>query len=127
MLNHTVKIFKVRSKSAGNCFINKIETSETLCSEISINTQKETIKNIPIHVLKYIKLANDTEFGHCIADLIDEDGHFNSKQQLVIVFNLLNIQLAYYIRERIGHGTVRKIKQKNAVILIIATKKEIKK
>jgi len=41
------------------------------------------------------------------------------------IFNSLDIQLAYYIRERIGHGTVRKVKDKNAVLMIIATKKGI--
>jgi hypothetical protein len=87
--------------------------------------QGENIKNISIHNLKHLKPANDNEFGHYLAGLIDGDGHFSSAQQLVIVFNSLDIQLAYYIRERIGHGTVRKVKNKNAVLMIVASKKGI--
>jgi hypothetical protein len=87
----------------------------------------EKIKNISIHNPKHLKPANDHEFGEYLAGLIDGDGHFSSAQQLVIVFNYLDIQLAYYIRERIGHGNVRKVKDKNAVLMIIASKKGIER
>ena len=124
MLNHTVKIFKIISKSAGN-FLWKIGTSETLRNETTVNT--EIVKAISIHIPKHLKPANDIEFGHYLAGLIDGDGHFSSKQQLVIAFNLLDIQLAYYVKEQIGYGSVKKIKNKNAVILVITTKEGIKK
>jgi hypothetical protein len=55
---------------------------------------------VPTH----LKPTNDTEFGHYLAGLIDSDGHFSSKQQLVIVFNSLDASLAYYIKERIGYS-----------------------
>jgi len=94
-------------------------------SIIGIKKGTENIKNISIHIPKHLKPANDNEFGHYLAGLIDGDGHFSSAQQLVIVFNYLDIQLAYYIRERIGHGNVRKVKDKNAVLMIISSKKGI--
>lgn len=129
MLNHIVKILKARSKSAGNFFIHKNEykigTSETLRDEININT--EVIKNISIHVPKHLKPSNDLEFGYYLAGLIDGDGHFSSKQQLVIAFNSSDIQLAYYIKQQIGYGTIQKVKNKNAVNLIIVAKKGIEK
>ncbi len=120
----------------------KTGTSETLRNEITTTFTyanillllygsgrraegKENINNISIHNHKHLKPANDNEFGHYLAGLIDGDGHFSSAQQLIIVFNSLDIQLAYYIRERIGHGTVRKVKDKNAVLMIIASKKGI--
>jgi len=69
-------------------------------------------------VSKHLKPVNYTEFGHYLASLIDGDGHFSSAQQLVIVFNILDIQLAsYYIKKRIGYGNVRKVNNKNAVFL----------
>ena len=115
----------------------KIGTSETLRNEIittltSVNLLRraestENIKNISIHNPKHLKPVKDNEFGHYLAGLIDGDGHFSSAQQLIIVFNSLDIQLAYYIRERIGHGNVRKVKDKNAVLIIIANKKGIEK
>ena len=78
---------------------------------------------VPTH----LKPANDTEFGHYLAGLIDSDGHFSSKQQLVIVFNSLDASLAYYIKERIGYGSIRKVKDKNAILLIIAARKGLEK
>lgn len=108
------------ARSVSTC---KIGTSETLRDEIT--TETENIKNISTHNSKHLKPANDNEFGHYLAGLIDGDGHFSSAQQLVIVFNSLDIQLAYYIRERISHGIVRKVKDKNAVLMIVASKKGI--
>jgi len=124
MLNHTVKTLIVISKSAGNYLYDKykIGTSETLRNE---TTNTEIIKPISNHLSKHLKPANDSEFGHYLAGLIDGDGHFSSKQQLVIVFNSLDIQLAYYIKSQLGHGIVRKVKDKNAVLLIVASQKGI--
>lgn len=45
----------------------------------------------------------------------------NSKTpQLVIVFNDLDASLAYYIKSQIGYGNIYKVKNKKAVILVIA-------
>jgi LAGLIDADG endonuclease len=122
--NDIVKKLKQWSKSAGNSFIslnelfsiNKIGTSETLRSEI-VNT--ENIKPISVHVPTHLKPVNDIEFGHYLAGLIDGDGHFSSKQELVIVFNSLDASLAYYIKKQIGFGSIKKVKDKNAFILTI--------
>ena len=65
--------------------------------------------------------------GHYLAGLIDGDGHFSSKQQLVIVFHSSDVFLAYYIKERWGFGNVKKVKYKNAFILIIAARKGLEK
>ena len=62
-----------------------------------------------------------------MAGLIDVDGHFSSKQQLVIVFHSLDASLAYYIKERLGFGSVKKVKNKNAFLLIVAARKGIEK
>jgi hypothetical protein len=52
---------------------------------------------------------------------------FSSKQQLVIVFNSLDASLAYYIKKRIGYGSIRKVKDKNAMELTIAAIKGMEK
>lgn len=106
-------------------YINKIGTSETLRNEITVTTEK--IKSISVHVPTHLKPSNDTEFGHYLAGLIDGDGHFSSKQQLIIVFNSLDVSLAYYIKSRLGYGNIRKIKNKNAILLIITVKKGMEK
>ena len=124
LLNDIVKNLKPWSKSAGNHqILNFTGTSETLRNEITT----ETVKPISVHNSKHLRPANDGQLGHYLAGLIDGDGHFSSAQQLVIVFNTLDIQSAYYIREQIGHGQVRKIKPKNAVVMIIASIKGIER
>ena len=109
------------NKNYVNIFVN----SETLRNEII--EESESIKIISIHKSKHLKPRNDEEFGYYLAGLIDGDGHFSSKQQLVIAFNISDTSLAYYIKNRLGYGIVRKVKNKNAVLFIIATKKGIEK
>ena len=122
ILNDTVKKLKRWSKSAGNILNG---TSETLCNEIVVST--ENIKSISVHVPKHLKPVSDDQFGHYLAGLIDGDGHFSSKQQLVIAFHSLDASLAYYIKERLGYGSVKKVKNKNAFILVVAAREGIKK
>ena len=62
-----------------------------------------------------------------MAGLIDGDGHFSVQQQLVITFYSLDTSLAYYIKSRLGYGSIKKIKNKNAVILVICARKGIEK
>lgn len=116
LFNDIVKKLKPWSQSAGNTFILKSGTSET------IRNNTEIIKNIAIHVPTHLKPLNDEQFGHYLAGLIDGDGHFSSKQQLVIVFSSPDVKLAYYIKEIIGFGNVKKIKDKNAYLYIISNK-----
>jgi hypothetical protein len=59
--------------------------------------------------------------GHYLAGLIDGDGHFSSKQQLVIAFYFLDSSLAYYLKKEIGYGNIHKVKDKNAIILVVAS------
>lgn len=130
-----VKKLKQWSKSAGNSFvyatgkalssISKARTSETLRNETILSI--EATKNVSLHVPTHLKPANNTQLGHYLAGLIDGDGHFSSKQQLVIVFNSLDASLAYYLKKEIGYGSVHKVKGKNAVILVIAAVKGIEK
>lgn len=132
ILNDKVKKLKRRSKSAGNNHsyvsdnkISMIGTPETLRNEITV--QLENIKPISSHVPTHSKPANEASFGHYLAGLIDGNGYFDHKQQLIIVFNYLDASLAYYIKQRLGFGSVRKLKNKNALLLIISSKEGIKK
>jgi hypothetical protein len=99
----------------------KNETSET------ISDNSENIKNISIHVPTHLKPLNDEQFGHYLAGLIDGDGHFSCKQQIILVFSSPDVQLAYYIKKRIGFGHINKIKDKNAYKYVISNKKGIVK
>ena len=125
ILNDTVKELKQWSQSAGNNFVNKNGTSETLRNETVVKT--ENIKLISVHVPKHLKPVNDESFGHYLAGLIEGNGHFNSTQQLIIEFNFLDASLAYYIKNRLGFGSVKKVRDKNAFLLVISAKKGIEK
>ena len=142
LLNDKVKKLKRLSIPEGNNFINlykmyinyeklyknKIGTSETLCNETEkLGDIYSKIKLISVHVPTHLKPANDNQFGHYLAGLIDGDGHFSKQQQLVIVFNSLDVSLAYYIKKQIGFGNIRKVKNKKAFLLIIGSKKGLEK
>ena len=122
ILNDIVKKLKQWTKSAGNKF--KFGTSENLRYETVIT---ENVKPISIHIPRHLKPKSNDQFGHYLAGLIDGDGHFSSKQQLVILFHSLDASLAYYIKQRIGYGNVKKVKDKNAFILVIDAKKGLEK
>jgi hypothetical protein len=98
-------------------------TSETLRNGIVTNT--ENVKYISVHVPNHLKPLNLDQFGHYLGGLIDGDGHFSSKQQLVIVFHILDVSLAYYIKKQLGFGNINKVKKKNAYLLIISSKEGI--
>jgi hypothetical protein len=120
ILNDTVKKLEQTSKSAGNILNLKNETSETLRDGIVVNS--ENVKPISNHVAKHLKPINNEQLGHYIAGLIDGDGHFSKAQQLVIVFSSLDAFLAYYLKEKLGYGNVKKVKDKNAYLLIVSNK-----
>ena len=101
--------------------ILKSGTSET------IRDNSGNIKNISIHVPTHLKPLNDEQFGHYLAGLIDGDGHFSTQQQLVIVFSSPDVQLAYYVKEIIGFGHVKKVNNKKAYLYIISNKDGILK
>ena len=109
---------KQRSQSAGNfAYFSNESTSETLRDKSVLpNAGKKVSVHVPIHS----KPLSDNDFGHYLAGLIDGDGHFSNTPQLVIVFNQLDASLAYYIKGRIGFGNIYKVKNKEAVILVVS-------
>jgi hypothetical protein len=42
--------------------------------------------------------------------------------QLIIVFSSQDAFLAYYLKEKLGFGNVRKVKDKNAYILVVSNR-----
>ena len=123
ILNDTVKKLKQRSKSAGNILTITNGTSETLRNGVVVNS--ENVGRVSDHVPKHLKPLNNKQLGYYLAGLIDGDGHFSKAQQLVIVFSSPDAFLAYYLKEKLGYGNVKKVKDKNAYLLIIANKKGI--
>ena len=113
-------------KSAGYIINNNI-SSETILSNEIVNQISENVKYISNHVPKHLKPINDDQFGHYLSGLIDGDGHFSKIGQLVIVFSYPDAFLAYFIKERLAFGTVKKVKDKNAYLFIISKAEGITK
>lgn len=88
--------------------------------------ENENVKEVSEHVPTHLKPKTDEEFGHYLAGLIDGDGCF-ARYTLVIAFNSLDASLAYYIKKRIGYGTVRKVKGKNAVLYKLSGREGLEK
>jgi hypothetical protein len=120
-LNDIVKKLEQWRKSAGNILYIKNGTSETLRDGVVVNL--ENVKRVSDHVPKHLKPLNNEQLGYYLAGLIDGDGHFSKAQQLVITFSSPDAFLAYYLKERLGYGNVRKVKDKNAYLLIVSNKK----
>jgi hypothetical protein len=127
IVDDIVKKLKQKSKSAGNISLFKTNTingtSETLRNGVVVDS--EHVKHISEHVPKHLKPLNNEQLGHYLAGLIDGDGHFSQAQELVIVFSSPDAFLAYYLKEKLGNCNVRKVKNKNAYLLIISKKEGI--
>lgn len=123
LLNDIVTKLKYLSLSAGNWK----GSSETLRNNSKNIYSNENIKNISIHIPTHLKPLNNNQFGYYLAGLIDSDGYFDKNLNLTIVFHILDIPLAYYIKSYIGYGSVKKIKNKNACIYNLTKKEGIEK
>lgn len=128
-LNVIVKKLEQRRKSAGNISGGYVAiengTSETLRNGVVVvkaSSQAENVKRVSDHVPKHLKPINDEQLGYYLAGLIDGDGHFSKARQLVIVFSSPDAFLAYYLKENLGYGNVKKVKDKNAYLLIVSNK-----
>ena len=118
--------FSLFLKEGLNILLSYSESS----SETLRNKTYTFIKKVSIHVPTHLKPTSDKDFGDYLAGIIDAAGNFtieNSNLQLVIKFNSLDASLAYYIKERLGFGTIRKVKDKNAFLLIVAARKGMEK
>lgn len=105
-------------QSAGNFSFSTKATAVT-------NNTYNSYTNLPLiseHLPKHNSNLTDNDFGYFLAGLIEGDGWFGDNQ-LHIIFAENDISLAYFIKSRIGHGHVYKIKDKKAVRYICKNKK----
>jgi len=113
----TVTNLKLRSQSAGNLSTLAGGSSETTRGEIV-----ESVYPISDHAPTHQKPPTEDDFGHYLAGLIDGDGHISTAQQVVISFHSDDAPLAYYVKGRLGFGSVRKVKNKRALVLVVASR-----
>lgn len=127
--SQAVKVLDNKVSDNASSKVRKARKSDSFVTlthkELHLST--ENVKPISVHIPTHLRPVTDDQFGHYLAGLIDGDGHFSSKQQLVVVFNSLDVFLAYYIKKRLGFGKVKKIKNKNAFVLVIAAREGLEK
>uniref|UniRef100_UPI0022383EAE LAGLIDADG endonuclease n=1 Tax=Ramaria cf. rubripermanens TaxID=2016387 RepID=UPI0022383EAE len=78
------------------------------------------------HLKKHIKPDTDEEFGYYLAGLIEGDGYFGDSR-FEIDFHMDDISSAYYIKKRIGYGSVLFLKNKNSVRYVLRHSLGLKK
>lgn len=97
--------YHMTGKSAGNFRFN---TSDIKNKDI----------NLPIiskHIIKRRNNLSNNELAYFLAGLIDGNGWFG-KKQIHITYSEKDSSLAYYIKRRIGYGSIYNIKNKKAII-----------
>ena len=111
--------------SAGNPFSFKlINKNINEDAEVIFDFNKPLISKdyfISDHLTKHVKPVNDTDFGYYLAGLIEGDGYFGDCR-FEIAFHKDDISSAYYIKKRIGYGSVLFLKNKNSIRYILRHK-----
>lgn len=103
----------VEQEIAGRVLPTLVLSKKIESNDIEISNSNEDIPLISEHVPTHLKPSSNEDFGQYLAGLIDGNGSFGVKE-LRLAFNSLDASLAYYIKGRIGYGSVLKIKSKNA-------------
>jgi hypothetical protein len=106
--------------------VSNNNTSLVKSAQVITNNDSENIKLISNHVPNHTKPLTDEDWSHYLAGLIEGDGSFG-KRSLVIAFNSLDASLAYYIKRRLNYGSVKKVKNKNAVVFVISNREGLEK
>lgn len=85
------------------------------------------LRGISIHNNKHLKPLNDFQFGYYLAGLIDGNSYFikdnnhNNLFKFIIILNIKDISLAYYLKNYIGYGIIKK--DNNNIYFIISSYK----
>jgi hypothetical protein len=125
LIKNISSLEKDKKESAGNPF--------TLClnnkSEVDFDFDSSLIDSdnfISDHLKKHKKPYTDEEFGYYLAGLIEGDGYIG-ENRIEIAFHIADISSAYYIKKRIGYGSVLFLKNKNSVRYVLRHSSGIKK
>jgi len=103
-------------KSADNPLVySKNEETEVIFNFDDVGRFAPLISD---HLKKHIKPQNDIEFGYYLAGLIEGDGWIGDRR-IEVAFHMDDISSAYYIKKRIGYGSVLFLKGTNSVRYVL--------
>lgn len=87
---------------------NISSTTSNYINKKNLNINKN-ISLISDHMNIHKKPITDIDFSYYLAGLIDADGDISINHYIEIIFHKNDASLAYYIKKRIGYGTVKEI------------------
>ena len=120
------------SQSAGNRSCKK-EIPLTDCKKNGLAGSSETVRknsSLSVHCPQHSRPTTDKEFGYYLAGLVEGDGSIvvsKDKAYIFICFHQKDISTAYYIKKRLGFGSMVKQKNKKAINLTIVARQGLLK
>lgn len=99
---------RIEEQSAGNLQMTGFKYED---DGVADNTPSE-------HLPKHKKAISDTDLGYYLAGLIEGDGYIG-KRGFEIVFFEDDVSNAYYLKKRVGYGSISKVKDKKPYKLSI--------
>nr|YP_001648680.2 orf345 [Plakinastrella cf. onkodes DVL-2011]ABW83960.2 orf345 [Plakinastrella cf. onkodes DVL-2011] len=121
----SVTIHALYSQSTGNSSCKKVFPLTYCKKSKKLTGSLETVRgnsSLSVHCPQHYKPTTDKEFGYYLAGLIEGDGSIvisKNKAYVFICFHQKDVSTAYYIKSRLGFGSVVKQKNKKAVNLTI--------
>nr|BAF44922.1 hypothetical protein [Lobophyllia vitiensis] len=123
------------SQSAGNRSCKKVFplTDCNKCHTFGLTGSSETVRknsSLSVHCPPPSRPTTDKEFGYYLAGLIEGDGSIvvsKDKAYIFIFFHLKDVSTAYYIKKRLGFGSMVKQKNKKAINLTIVGRRGLLK
>nr|BAF44933.1 hypothetical protein [Oulophyllia crispa]BAF44934.1 hypothetical protein [Oulophyllia bennettae] len=103
------------------------------CHTFGLTGSSETVRknsSLSVHCPQHSKPTTDKEFGYYLAGLIEGDGSIvvtKDKAYIFICFHLKDVSTAYYIKKRLGFGSMVKQKNKKAINLTIVGRRGLLK
>lgn len=124
ILNFLYFLFQLNEKKSAD---NPLVQPKKDKTEKIFNFEEQFISKdlfISDHLKKENKPKNDNEFGYYLAGLIEGNGNIQ-ENRIEIKYNKEDISSAYYIKKRIGYGSV--LKNKNSVKFVLTHSIGLKK
>lgn len=87
---------------------------------------EEGFEDVSEHQQKHKKPEDDSDLGYYLAGLIEGDGYIGERG-FEVIFHESDVATAYYIKKRIGYGSISKVKDKKACKLSIFHKKGVER
>ena len=107
---------------------NQIKSNKSIKTQIEYSNLEENneLETISDHICTHVRPNTEEQFGYYLAGLIEGDGYFGD-HRFEIAFHDNNTFVAYFIKKKIGYGTVLKLKNQRSVKYVLRHSKGLVK